>query len=277
MQKNILASILSCLILFSCGTQRALEYDLVIYGGTSSAVVAAVQAARMDATVAIVCPDVHLGGMTSGGLGWTDGGNTIAVGGLAREFYRRVYLYYQNSDAWKWQKKSEYGNKGQGSRALNDADSTGWVFEPHVAEAIFEAFINEHNIPVYRDEWLDREHGVNIEEGRISEIKMLSGKSFSAKMFLDAAYEGDLLAAAGVSYTVGREANSTYDEEWNGVQKDVFHHKHYFDAPIDPYVTPGDASSGLLPRISPEPPGENGDGDHRVQAYCYRMLSLIHI
>ena len=257
--------------LFGCSQQKAQKYDIVIYGGTSSAVIAAVQAAKMEASVVIICPDSHLGGMTSGGLGWTDGGNTGAVGGLARDFYRRVYAHYQNQDVWVWQNKGDYGNIGQGSRALNDADSTGWVFEPHVAEAIFESLIEEHQIPVFRDEWLDREKGVDLKAGRITRITTLSGKTFAGKMFIDATYEGDLMAAAGISYTVGREATSKYSEEWNGVQKGAFHHGHYFAKPVDPYVTPGDSSSGLLARISNEPPGENGQGDHRVQAYCYRM------
>ncbi len=264
------------LMLFFALTQRCTnnatqEFDIVIYGGTSSAVMAAVQAVRMGRSVVIVCPDVHLGGMTSGGLGWTDGGATSTVGGLAREFYRRVYLHYQNPKAWPRQEKANYANIGQGSKALNDADSTGWVFEPHVAEAIFEAFIKENNIPVWRDEWLDRENGVTTKNGRISAITMLSGRTVAGRIFIDATYEGDLMAAAGVSCHVGREANSVYGETWNGVQTGVFHHGHHFKSPVDPYKTPGDPSGGLLPRISAEPPGEKGQGDRRVQAYCYRM------
>jgi len=268
---NLLALVLSITLLFGCTAQNKHSYDLVIYGGASSAVIAAVQAAKMNASVAIVCPENHLGGMTSGGLGWTDGGNTSAIGGLARDFYRQVYLHYQNPDAWVWQKKQEYGNIGQGAKALNDADSTSWVFEPHVAEAIFDKFITENNIPVFRNEWLNREKGVSLKNDRIAKIKMLSGKTFAAKMFIDATYEGDLMAAAGVSYTVGREANSVYGETWNGVQKGAFHHGHHFAKPVSAYNIPGDASSGLLARISADPPGERGQGDQRVQAYCYRM------
>ena len=90
-------------------------------------------------------------------------------------------------------------------------------------------------------------------------------------MFIDATYEGDLMAAAGVDFHVGREANSVYDEDWNGIQVGVLHHSHWFAKPIDPYVRPGDPSSGLLPQISADSPGNKGDGDHRVQAYCFRM------
>lgn len=250
--------------------------SLIIYGGTSAAVTAAVQAAEMGQSVILVSPDIHLGGLTSGGLGWTDAGRTGAVGGLAREFYHRVYLEYQKPDAWPWQDKSEYSNRGQGSKAMDDSGQVMWIFEPHVAESVFDAWVAEHDIQVFRDEWLDRDNGVAVDNGRILSITTLTGKTFKGDMFIDATYEGDLMAAAGVSYHVGREANSVYGETWNGVQVGVLHHSHYFKEPVDPYVVPGDSSSGLLPRISPEPPGRKGEGDHRVQAYCYRMCLSNH-
>jgi hypothetical protein len=262
--------------LFGCSAKDEVdlqthEYDIVVYGGTSAGVTSAVQAKRMGKSVAIVCPDKHLGGLSSGGLGWSDTGKKEVIGGLAREFYHRVYMHYQDPDAWKWQDREEYGNVGQGTPAIDGDARTMWIFEPHVAEKVFEDLIAEHNIPVFRDEWLNRESGVEKSEGRISEITMLSGNSYAAKMFIDATYEGDLMAAAGVSYHVGREANSVYDEEWNGVQIGTLHHKHWFASDISPYVVPGDPSSGLLPRISSEHPGEKGEGDDKVQAYCFRM------
>jgi hypothetical protein len=145
-----------------------------------------------------------------------------------------------------------------------------------VAEEVFEGFIAGHAIQVCRDEWLDRDNGVAKTGDAISSITMLSGKCFSGKVFIDATYEGDLLASAGVSYTVGREANDEYGEEWNGVQVGVLHHKHWFAKDVDPYKVPGDAASGLLPKISAEPPGEKGDRDRRVQAYCFRMCLSNH-
>jgi len=111
---------------------------------------------------------------------------------------------------------------------------------------------------------------------RIVSIIMLSGATYRGKMFIDATYEGDLMAAAGVSYHVGREANKVYNENWNGTQVGVLHHGHHFKEPVDPYVTPGDPSSGLLPRISDQPPGKKGEGDHRIQAYCFRMCLTDH-
>ncbi|MDW7690361.1 FAD-dependent oxidoreductase [Flammeovirgaceae bacterium SG7u.111] len=250
--------------------------DVVIYGGTSAAVMAAVQVAKMGKSVVMVSPDTHLGGLSSGGLGWTDTGNKSVIGGLAREFYHRVYLHYNTPKAWKWQEKDAYGNKGQGTRAMDGTDRTMWIFEPHVAENIFEQFVKENSIKVYRDEWLDREHGLEKEGGKIVSIQTLSGKEFAGKMFIDATYEGDLLASAGVSYHVGREANSVYGEEWNGVQTGVLHHDHHFKSDIDPYKIPGDPSSGVLPRISTEHPGEYGQGDDKVQAYCFRMCLTQH-
>jgi len=151
-----------------------------------------------------------------------------------------------------------------------------WIFEPHVAEAAFEKMIADNKITVYRDEWLDRENGLIKKDGRIISFRTLSGKTFRGKIFVDATYEGDLMAAAGVSCHVGREANSVYGETWNGVQNGVFHHGHYFKENISPYKIPGDPSSGLLPRISNQIPGENGTGDNKIQAYCYRLCLTKH-
>ncbi len=182
---------------------RAAEYDVVVYGGTSAAVTSAVQAKKLGKTAIIVCPDQHLGGLSSGGLGWTDTGNKSVIGGLSREFYHRVWKHYQNPDTWRWQKQSEYGNKGQGTAAVDGEQRTMWIFEPHVAEAVFEELVAEYKIPVERNEWLDRKTGVVVREGRIQSIKMLSGKQYTGKMFIDATYEGDLMAAAGSSITSG--------------------------------------------------------------------------
>jgi len=258
-----------------------LEADVIVYGGTSAGVVAAVQARRMGKSVLLVGPDVHLGGLSSGGLGWTDTGNKAVIGGLAREFYHRIWKHYQDDDAWTWQTREEYGGKGQGTRAIDGDRRTMWIFEPHVAEGVFDDLVEEHDIPVRRDEWLDRTgDGVTKREGRITAIRMLSGTVYRGKVFLDATYEGDLLAATGVSYHVGRESNDTYGETWNGVQTGVLHHRHHFGVlfptKISPYRVPGDPASGVLPRISTEPPGEKGSGDHRVQAYCYRMCLSRH-
>jgi len=252
----------------------AQEHDVVVYGGTSGGVTAAVQAKAMGKSVVLVGPDKHLGGLTSGGLGWTDTGNKAVIGGLARDFYHRIWKHYDSDAAWRWQKKADYGNKGQGTPAIDGAQRTMWIFEPSAAEKVFEDMVREHGITVVRDEWLDRAKGVKKSGGRITSITMLSGKTYAGKMFIDATYEGDLMAAAGVEYHVGREANRVYGEEHNGVQVGVLHHRHHFGVlkeKVSPYVVPGDPKSGVLARVSAEPPGVFGEGDKRVQAYCYRM------
>jgi hypothetical protein len=261
------------------GGAQAPAYDLVIYGGTSAAITAAVQAKRMGKTVVVVSPDRHLGGLSSGGLGFTDTGDKSVIGGLSREFYQRVWAYYDQPAAWKWQKREEYGNKGQGTPAIDGAQRTMWIFEPHVAERVFEDLVKENGIEVHRGEWLNRRNGVRKDGARITAITTLSGRTYAGRMFVDATYEGDLMAAAGVSYQVGREAQSTYGEKWNGVQTGVLHHRHHFGVlpgKISPYVVPGDPRSGVLPRVSTEPPGEFGQADKRIQAYCYRLCLTDH-
>jgi hypothetical protein len=176
-----------------------------------------------------------------------------------------------------WQKKSEYGNKGQGTVAMDGVNRTMWIFEPHAAEQIFEDYAKEFGIQIFRNEWLDRSSkGIKKKDGKIQSIRMLSGKTYQGKMFIDATYEGDLMALAGVNFHVGREANSMFGEQWNGVQVGVFQHGHYFKSKISPYKIIGDPSSGLLPEISSESPGINGSGDHKIQAYCYRMCLSNH-
>ncbi len=256
-------------------TQKTTQaFDVVVYGGTSAGVMAAVQAKRMGLSVVLVAPETHLGGLSSGGLGWTDTGDKSVIGGLAREFYHKVWQHYQTVDAWQWQPQSEYGNQGQGAPAIDGELRTMWIFEPHVAEDAFESFVKEHDIPVHRDQWLDRQAGVSKLGARITAIRTLTGQTFAGRMFIDASYEGDLLATAGVEYHVGRESREQYNEQWNGVQTGVLHHRHHFEAvsqPISPYVVADDPASGLLPRVSSDPPGDYGSADKRIQAYCFRM------
>jgi hypothetical protein len=259
--------------------ESTIEADVVIYGGTSGAITAAIGAKKLGKQVVIVSPDKHLGGLSSGGLGWTDTGNKAVIGGLSREFYHRVWKHYDQKEAWNWQSRESYGNKGQGNAAIDGAERTMWIFEPHVAESVFDSWVKEHEIDVYREHRLDRSSGVSVADGRIESIRTLNGKTFRGSVFVDGTYEGDLMAAAGVSYHVGRESTSTYDEKWNGVQVGVLHHGHHFGVlkkGISPFVVPDDPKSGLLPRISADPPGEYGAGDHRVQAYCFRMCLTSH-
>ena len=246
-------------------------YDVVVYGGTSAAIIAAVQAKKMGKTVIVISPDKHLGGLSSGGLGFTDSGDKSVIGGLSRDFYHRVWQAYQQPGAWKHEAKEKFGNKGQGTVAMDATERTMWIFEPSVAEKVFEDYVKEFKLTIERNEWLDRTHGVEKKDGRIIAITTLSKRRFAGRMFIDATYEGDLMAAAGVSYTFGREPNAAFDETLNGIQ--LGHAKsHQFAGKVDPYVIEGDPKSGLLPRIQDIPVGgQDGAGDKKIQAYNFRM------
>lgn len=257
----------------------AAEYDVVIYGGTAAGIATAVQVRRQGGTVIVIEPTRRLGGLTTGGLGQTDIGNKAAIGGIAREFYQRIKLYYSQQQAWPHQQAESYRSAGQSKS--NDGEDAMWTFEPSAALLVLQQFVREYDIPVLYQERLNRHSdgetvlGVRMSDGRIQAIVMESGKVVHGKMFVDASYEGDLLAAAGVSYTIGREANSLYGETYNGVQ--VKHSRHHqFQPGVDPYIIPGDPDSGLLPGIDPTGPGEEDAGDHRVQAYCFRMCLTNH-
>jgi hypothetical protein len=252
------------LLACACSAAAAGDYDVVVYGGTSGGVIAAVQVAQMGKQVVLVEPGQHLGGLTSGGLGATDIGNKQAIGGLSRQFYKLVHDHYRRPEAWKQESREAYQNK----RHKADED-TMWTFEPHVAEEIYRRLLNDKGISVVYGERLDLRQGVKRAGARIQSIRMESGREFSAAMFIDASYEGDLMAKAGVSYAVGREANSAYHETLDGVQ--LGSKKHQFKVPVDPYRTPGNPASGLLLGIHPGPPGVHGQGDRRVQAYNFRI------
>jgi len=235
--------------------------------------VAGIQAKAMGKSVIVIEPSKREGGLTTGGLGQTDIGNKQVIGGLSREFYRRIARHYADPAAWKWEKPEEYRDSGQ--TRTEKGEETMWTFEPSAALKVYRDWIAETGLEVVREERLDREKGVKTEGGRIVSIAMESGRVFAGKMFIDATYEGDLMAAAGVGYTVGREANAQYGETLNGVQTAQAKH-HQFVKGVDPHVVPGDPGSGLLPFIDPKGPGEEGAGDRRVQAYCFRMCLTDH-
>jgi len=226
-----------------------LNVDVCIYGGTSAGVIAALQAKRMGLRVALVAFGRHLGGLTASGLGATDIGNKSAIGGMSREFYRAVGEHYGG----------------------DEPDGSKWTFEPHVAENIFNHWIEKADIPVFYEHCLD---SVVKKEQQITEIIMENGASFRAKMFIDATYEGDLLARAGVSYHVGRESNDTYKETLNGIHFGSPYHN--FKAWVSPYVIEGDPDSGLVFGVTNDAPGYQGQGDSSIQAYNFRIC-LTHV
>ncbi len=243
--------------------------DICIYGGTVAGVAAAVQATRMGKTAVILEFGNHIGGMTSGGLGATDIGNKAAIGGIAREFYHRIAQHYARPDAWIYGNAESYFKREATRNHVSDLqlpDATMWTFEPHVAEDILFQMVNEAKVPV----WLrQRLAGVKKEGAHITEITMENGRTYRARMFIDATYEGDLMAKAGVGYFVGREANSQYNETLDGIRPET--PKHQFLAAVDPYLKAGDSASGLLPFIQQGELGTPGDADKSVQAYNFRL------
>jgi hypothetical protein len=269
MRTRLLLALLCFSTLASLRADEVIQTDLCVYGATAGGVAAAVQAARMGKTAVIAEFGRHVGGVTSGGLGATDIGNKAAIGGIAREFYHRIALHYADSNAWRFEQREEYFAKRGGRSTLSDLsspDATMWTFEPHVAEDIFFQMLTEAKVGVY---FQQRLAAVKKEAGRITEIAMENGKVYRARMFIDATYEGDLMAKAGVSYTVGREGNTNYNETLNGIRAET--PKHQFTVAVDPYRKPGDADSGLLPFIQPGDGGTPGEGDARVQAYNFRL------
>jgi len=232
------------------------KYDVIVYGGTSAGITAAIECSRMNKNVLLIEPSMRIGGLTTGGLGATDIGNKIAIGGISREFYERIAQKYSTPNAWKWQEREK-------------PVKAKWTFEPKVALEVFQDMISEHKIPVLFNERLDVNEGVIKSDGKIQTLIMESGKRFNANIFIDATYEGDLMALAGISYTVGRESNAEYGETLNGVQTRLGKY-HQFPDSVDPYIIKGIPSSGLLPNVN-ESSGEEGSGDRKVQAYCFRM------
>lgn len=250
--------------------------DICVFGGTSAGIIAAVQAVGMGKSVIIAEPGQYVGGLTTGGLSATDIGNKAAVGGLSREFYRRLAHHYAQPASWTLEQPDDYfKRRGSGqSQASNfdGADATMWTFEPKVARSVYEQWLEQANIRVLRGQRLQT---VRKNSSRITEITTEEGNVFRAKMFLDCTYEGDLMARAGVSYHVGREANATFGETLNGIRANT--PKHQFTVPVDPYVRRGDPGSGLLPFIQPGDGGRPGDGDRRVQTYNYRLCFTTNV
>ncbi|KAL7917987.1 FAD dependent oxidoreductase domain-containing protein [Trichoderma austrokoningii] len=261
----------------SCSESVSATYDVVIYGSTSAALVAAIQTTRMNKTVAIVSPTNHIGGMLVSGLGWTDSKNGNAIGGIAREFFNRVYNYYESSSAWTYGTRAQYIGQNiaaQPGPAIDQSNQVQWTFEAHVAEQILEDWVQELNITIFRNETLDASaDSVTLNDNRIEFIKTLSGQVYDALMFIDASYEGDFMAAAGVPFTIGRENEADFGESLAGVQ--IAADNSYQG--MSPYVTEGDSSSGLIQGIdrvltATEAQQLNGTADTlRLQAFNYRI------
>lgn len=215
------------------------QFDLVVYGGTAGGVVTATAGAREGLKVALLEPRLHLGGMVSGGLGFTDFGQKEVIGGFSLEFFQRVGRHY--------------------------GKELTWYFEPHVAEVVFREMVKEAGVSVFYQHRLREKTGVKMNGRRIEEIFTENGRSFRGKVFADTTYEGDLMAQSGVSYTWGREGMEQYGESLAGVREHTPYHQ--FTVKVSPY----DATGHLLPEVSPGPKGEVGAADKKVQAYNFRL------
>lgn len=245
---------LSCLLvpMASLAESATKHYDIVIYGATSAGVVAAHTAAKMGKTVVLIATDTHIGGLSSGGLGQTDIGNKFVIGGLSREFYKRLGAIYGEAETWQ--------------------------FEPSAASKVFDDYIKEANVPIIMNK---RIQSVDKENTTIKSVTLvntlgssLKKQEITGEIFLDCSYEGDLLAIAGISYTVGREDNSKYNETYSGFHLPVYRKTsgyHQFPDNVSPYKIPADTTSGFLWGISDKQFVENGTGDKGVQAYNFRI------
>ncbi|MDQ3623813.1 MAG: FAD-dependent oxidoreductase [Verrucomicrobiota bacterium] len=240
MKRFLLPLSLAATAMLNAALAEIVEADVVVVGGTAGGVSAACTAARLGKKAVVTEFGVHVGGLTSGGLGATDIGNKAAIGGFSREFYKRLGRHYGKPEAW--------------------------TFEPSVAEKELRALLAEAKVPVY---FQQRLASVKKEGPRITEIVMENGNVFRALVFIDCTYEGDLMAKAGVKYMVGRETNARFGETLNGIRADT--PQHQFEVPVDPYVAPGNPRSGLLPFIQSDPLGTPGEGDASVQAYNFRL------
>lgn len=277
--------IAASLIFVGNAQEKQNRADVIIYGGTSAGIAAAIEVDRIGKTVIVIEPSSRIGGLSTGGLGQTDIGNKQVIGGISLEFYKNIKKYYQNLKNWKWQKPSEYKDGGQ--TKTEAGEQAMWTFEPSAALSVFHEMIKNTNIKLIYGQRLNRTSGVRKTDNKITSIMMESGEEYLGHMFIDATYEGDLMATAGVGFTIGRESNSQYGENLNGVQANTFSPSllgtpstnganHNFVDGVDPYIIKGDKSSGVLPYIDVNGPGKEGEGDHRVQAYCFRMCLTDH-
>ena len=234
------------LLLLACAAAAGAQtYDLVVYGGTAGGAITAVSGARMGLKTVLLEPRQHIGGMVSGGLSRTDVGKREVIGGYSLEFYWRA------------------GNAYNMAQYLQEI---AWLVEPKVAESIFRKMLDEAGVTVLFHQRLREKDGVRKSGGRIQAITMENGAQYTARMFADCTYEGDLMAQAGVTYTWGRESSAQYGESLAGVRGETPFHQFLVD------LSPKGADGKLLPEISAAPAGEPGSADRKVQAYNFRMI-----
>jgi hypothetical protein len=235
--------IASILLILSIYKAEAQEYDVVVYGATASGVVSAIAASNEGARVLIAEPRWNAGGMVTGGLSHTDYGDRTVIGGLTFQFYRKVADHY-NTHVFYW--------RGP---------------EPHVGEKIMLDWLKESNVEIWFGKRLLK---VQKDDNVIQKLIFTDSTEVSAKVFIDAGYEGDLMARSGVSYTWGREGKKEYNESWAGRQPVTFT-SHQINARISPFNN--DKEKKLLPLVHKKPMVEIGEGDQGIQSYCFRLIA----
>ena len=258
------------------GAGQPTAYDICVYGDTSAGVMAAISAARLGKKVVLLAQNAHVGGVMTSGLTATDMNRYAIVGGIPREMFQRLYTYYEKPAVWRNQTRDDFFelSKNRSYTGKNDKLKIQWVYESHVLENIMLDMLKEAGVHVVYNQQLNLGNGVTKKGKTITSVRMTSGQTYSASYFIDATYEGDLMAKSGVSYVVGREPEGTYNESLAGVTTaSMTGVKITFEGlSFDPYVKEGDPASGLLPFVDPKGSLKpSGTGDHKLQAFTYRL------
>lgn len=260
--RRVVFSLVSLCALLQISAPVFKTYDVCVYGGSASGVCASIEAARMGAKVLLVCQDGHVGGLATSGLTATDINKHSVVGGIAEEFYKRIYSYYLDEEAWHNQSREQFmeSTKKRTFSGKNDSRRMQWVYESGVGERIMKDMLEESGVEILYNSHITLTDGVELKNGKIKSIRTLNGIRIRAKVFVDASYEGDLMAQAGVSYVTGREAVSKYGETLAGIRN---HGMIKGPACLE--------DGSMIPKLAPSLYGEYGEGDNRTQAYCYRV------
>lgn len=223
--------------------------EVLVYGATSAGVAAAVAAAESGADTVLVEPGTHLGGMTSGGLGYTDVGDVRALGGAAARLRADIAEHYGTAPG-------HYAGP-----------------EPHVAEGIFRQWLERAGVEVLFGARLTEVEKAESPDGReLRAVTLVDGRRIEASVFVDASYEGDLLAAAGVPYRVGREDRRLHGERFAGRQE-LLPGMHNMPPWVSPFAgdPTGRTAGRILPQLHDRPLAALGEGDGGVMSYGFRV------
>jgi hypothetical protein len=262
---------------FTLAAAPALSVDVVVYGASPAGLAAAAAVRRQGATVAVIEPTTQIGGLVTGGIARTDTATPHFVGGLAAEFFNSALA--ENRRLYPQPVKPVLRFRG---KTLDWRPPRPWDLEPKLASQLFNGWVRQGGYPLLRNR---RVSAVRLAEGSISSIRLTDGTTLSAKVFIDASYEGDLMAKSGVPYTWGRESREEYGESLAGVRTPHFTGNYsvdFYNQPGNEYTHHGqfgadiparDGRGKLLWGVSGEPLAPLGSADRRIQAYCFRLVA----